>query len=257
MGGMLARAFAASPDFSVQIVNRNPYKAEQIQLEVPTIAVALSIQELVADCDVVIICTKPEDGKTILSDIGPMLRGNQILATTISAVPIDWIESLTSAFVVKVIPSITQTIRQGIVLLSYGSAGNNQRQDDVESLFARVGTPFVVTESQIRVCSDLTSCGPAFLSFLCGRWAEAAAGTGELSYGEAEFLISQMLLGLAGLLQEGMTLSEVLGRVAIKGGVTETGLTALNKPAHDMFERLHQATARHKNPSKIAKFTSA
>ncbi len=203
----------------------------------------------------IVICTKSEDGKAVLAEIGPTLTEEQTLATTVSSWRSEWIESQTQAAVVKVIPSITQTVRKGVILLNFGD--HVDVQENIEPVFAQIGTPFVVSDAQIRVCSDLTSCGPAFLSLLCGRWAEAAAETGQLSYGEAEYLISEMLVGLAELLSEGLTLSEVLSRVAVKGGVTETGIAALNKPAHDLFERLHQATARHKSSSKIAKFTSA
>ncbi len=44
MGSMLARAFAATPNIQVQIINRNPYKAEQVQTDVPTISIAPSLQ---------------------------------------------------------------------------------------------------------------------------------------------------------------------------------------------------------------------
>lgn len=257
MGGMLAKAFSTHRDVTVRVINRTASKARHLHEENPVIKIASSLDELVEQSDLILICTKSADGLKLFEEIGPKLACTQILATTISSLPFERMESLTPALVAKVIPSITQTANSGILLISYGSRFEDDDQDGFERLLSRISVPFVVQESQLRVASDLASCGPAFVSVLLSKWADAATNTGKVSHGEAEFILSQMIVGLADLLKEGLTLSDVITKVSVPGGVTETGVASLNRNTKDLFVRLHEATQSHKRSSKLVKFTTA
>jgi len=257
MGGMLAKSFSAYRDLTVRIINRTLSKARDLQEEVPTLEISRSLDEIFRDSDVLFICTKAADGLEILETFASRLTSRQMVATTISSLPLEKMESLTNAKTAIVIPSITQAVNSGVILVSYGCSFGDEAQDTMDALLRRIAIPFVVRPSQLRVASDLSSCGPAFLSVLLSKWSEAAANTGELSTGEAEFLLSQMLLGLADLLQEGMTLSDIIRKVSVPGGVTESGITSLNRNTRDLFSRLHESTSNHKRSSKIIKFTTA
>lgn len=248
IGGMLGGLFASVPKLTVRVYNRSPEKALELSRRWDQIELATSAGEVVRTCHVIFLCTKAEDGRKVLEEFGPSLTASQILATTISSIPIRELESGTKALVVKVIPSITQLTKSGVCLVSHGSRFDVRQSNMFKELMQTIGTPFIVEESQIRVASDLTSCGPAFLSNLLLRWADAAADTGQLTVREAKELLLTMMKGVASLLETDMTLEEILARVAVPGGVTEAGLAATAAEADQLFRHLHETTVAHVKP---------
>lgn len=257
IGGMLAKAFASYRDLHVTVFNRTAAKARSLQAEVPTIEIARDLNQLAEISDVFFVCTKLSDGLEVLNQVAKSLRPGQIVATTISSLSLEDLAAMTPAQGAVVIPSITQSVNSGVMLVSYGPHFDDDAQERMDSLLRRISIPFVIQPTQVRVASDLVSCGPAFLAVLLTKWSDAAASTRELSTGEAEFLLSQMVIGLGELLKEGMTLSDVIRKVAVPGGVTESGITSLNRNTKDLFHRLHESTNNHKRTGNIVKFTTA
>jgi competence protein ComER len=255
IGGMLARVLAGNPDTEVYVFNRTLRKATALAEAVPDLTMLTSARDVAKVSDVVFVCTKPQDGTAVLREIGPFLRQDQLLVVTVSSWHLEDIEGLTCAGVAKVIPSIVQHQRSGIMLVEHGPSLPQSQRRQLESLLATMSTPFVVAEDQLRVASDLASCGPAFLAYLLKQWAETAARTGKLSYAEAEHLLQATLVGVAALLQSGMTLRDVIDKVAVPGGVTETGIASLEATSAHVFEQLHEATANHGHGTAIGNAT--
>lgn len=245
IGGMLAKAWAAAGQAEVFAYNRTPEKARELAGQAPRLHVAASAEDVARFADLIVVCTKAEDGRSLFRQIGDLVAPSQVLATTISTIAITDLESWTRARVAKIIPSITQSLRSGVLLVSYGSRFDGGEQERFESVLAQVATPFAVAESQLRVCSDLTSCGPAFFAAILNTWAEAAANTGEVSRAEAEYLITNTFTSTATLFQSGLTAADVLRKVTVPGGVTEAGLEVLNGRLSDVFGELHQKTREH------------
>lgn len=245
MGGMLARAFAQTTSDDILIYNRSRAKAEAIAADFANIVVCDDWRTLVDAVDTVFLCTKSGDGMNLMRSLGPVLRRDQILATTISTIDLDRWRELTNAMPIKLIPSLTQTVRRGVLLLSYPRDLSELSRKAVESKLSLIGQPHVIDEAQVRVCSDLTSCGPAFLSTLCLAWAQAAAQTGKIDRQEAAGLLTETLIGLAALLDTGIPFEEVVRRIRVPGGVTESGIEGIGELPIHLFSRLHEETIRH------------
>lgn len=246
MGGMLAQAFAAAdPEATILVHNRTESKASRVARDFNNIRVVASVMEAVNGMDLVFVCTKSADGQALFQEIGPEMGRDQCLITTISSVPLGELEGLTSAHVAKVIPSIVQSVRKGVILVSFGPSMPMSVRDELEHQLSTIGRPFPVNESQIRTCSDLSSCGPAFISQLMMEWSRAAAECGVISSLEAEALLADTLIGLSEMLKGGLSFGDIVSRVAIPGGVTQTGMTVLEQEALSLFQHLHEATRLH------------
>lgn len=252
IGGMLARAFASDSSHDVFVHNRSREKADCVKGDLSNIHVTDSAEDAAAESDFVFICTKAAEGHRLMEQLGPLLSVRQMLITTISTMKLDDMARQTQAGVAKIIPSIVQTAKSGILLVSCGSCLHQSMQSMLFATLEEIATPFAVSEEQIRVCSDLTSCGPAFLSFLLLQWADAAGSSGFVNAAEAEHLLAETLIGVAALLQQGMTLRDILQRVAVPGGVTERGLESLRRDSSHLFHHLHQATRRHTHGGQMA-----
>lgn len=250
MGGMLAKGLATRGSVDVMIYNRTQFKAESLLADCPKLQLACNIPDLIRKSDVIIISTKANDGIEIMKTWGPMFSPTQTIVTTISSVPNQTWETMTPAKVAKVIPSITQSAQSGVLLVTYGERVDEQTRHQLDKCFKTFSTPFEICEEQIRVASDLASCGPAFISYLFMQWAEAAAETNRISAQDAQYLLTETLIGTADLLRNGLTLSDIVTKVTTKGGVTESGISILQLLCRNVFYQLHESTSRHSHFAK-------
>lgn len=246
IGGMLARAFAeAHPDAQINIYNRTRAKAQRVADGLQNVVVVSSAAQAVDGANTIFLSTKSSDGWAVLDEIAPGLSEHQTIVTTISAIPLTDIEQMTDASVAKVIPSVVQTVRSGVILVTYGPSMSQTAREHLHELLSSIASPHEVSESQVRVCSDLCSCGPAFLSEMLVHWADAASATGQISTEEAQSLLVETVIGLAELLKSGKSFADIITHVAVPGGVTETGILTLRQVVPPVFQQLHEATHRH------------
>jgi competence protein ComER len=254
MGSMLARAYCESMGSDTQILacNRTKAKLDALRSEQPRIQAIDTIQDMARLCDVLFLCVKPKDAWGILDTIQPLLTPNQYLISINSVISLRELEDHLPCRVVKIIPSITQEARSGIVLTMFGSRMTEQERDSAQRILENIGVPYEIPEHQVRIWSDLTSCGPAFFSFLIRECARAAAQIGQISQQQAESIVFAMLEGLVKLIREkSFTTEEVLRRVTVPGGVTASGLAVLDSSLYHVFETLFQTTkSHHPLPSK-------
>jgi competence protein ComER len=242
MGGMLAIAFAKLDGNHVYLFNRTKSKAESLAAEYTRMTVCATPAHLIHKSNIVLLCTKPEDGRQILKHLGGEFTDNQILLASISSIPLIEIERYTNAKVGKIIPSLTQCVNKGVILLTFGSRFSRQDKTQMESCFAKIAKPVTISESQMRVSADITSCGPAFLSHIAALWAKAASEYSNVSYEMAESMVTQTLIGFTSMLEQGMTLEDIKNKIMVPGGVTERGMAGIGNTPYRMFKDLHNAT---------------
>lgn len=231
MGGMLARSlvrFGAVRPGQLWAANRSPEKLHRLTEEVPDIHPA-SPAEVTSACPVVFLCVKPAETSAALAEIRAHLSADHLLVLLSNMLDIADMEARVPARVAKVIPSLVQQVAGGVVLLMYGRRVSTADQTALERLLSHVGRPLVIEEHQGRICSDLTSCGPAFISYVLAQMAQAAVEAHpDLPQATAEALVRETALGTARLLQEaGLSFAEVVQRVSVPGGITAEAIKVL------------------------------
>jgi len=247
MGSMLIEALITSHAVSpAQIIasNRTRAKVERLADRFPGIAAAVDNREVVRRADVVVLCVKPFEYKHALEQVDGALRPEQILITITSPVRVEELERMVPAQVIRVVPSITNAAKSGLTLIEYGERATPAARDQVLTLFSRISHPVVVEEKFLRIASDLSSCGPAFLSFILQEMIRSAQEETGISQEAATFLTTQMVIGFAELLkQEIFTLPALQERVLVPGGITGEGLSVLREGIpglfHEVFRRTH------------------
>ncbi|TCP55835.1 competence protein ComER [Tumebacillus sp. BK434] len=242
MGGMLVRAFLQStPSSELQVVacNRSPEKLAQLTSRFPQIETAASPEETVSRSDIVFLCVKPGDAKGVIQQVLPYIRENHYFISINSAVMLDEMEAVLPCRVSKVIPSITQVGLSGVTLAMHGSRMCAEEQRYIESWLAKISKPIAVEENDLRVCSDLSSCGPAFLAVMLREFAMAAVRQGGIPRDLAESLVKEMTQGVGKLLtEEGFEFEDIIKRVAVPGGITAEGIKVLHPSLHGVFDQL-------------------
>ena len=94
-------------------------------------------------------------------------------------------------------------------------------------------------DSELRIASDLVSCGPAFFSFLAARYMQDAALHTSIEKEQAAYLMEKMFIGFGKLLEdEQISLHELIDKICVKKGIIGAGISALEKNINGLFEEL-------------------
>lgn len=246
MGGLLIDAFLSSGGLlagDVIASNRSPQKLVRLAQLHPGITLADSNREAALRSDILFLCVKPLEFKSLTDEIGPCLRSDQIVVSITSPVQISHLERALPSKIAKIIPSITHSVYSGTSLCVLGGRLNAADRELLLDLMSHIGNPVEIAEPHTRISSDFSSCGPAFLSYFIERWIEAAAETTGISPELAGRLAGEMLLGTGRLLTEGeFTPGELQERVAVPGGITAEALGHLRCSLDGVFERLIDTT---------------
>lgn len=255
MGSMLIRALVGSGALraeQVVVSNRSPEKVSRLTDELPGLQ-AGSNADVARRCGTVFLCTRPVEAIRVLGDIHDYISPQHLLVTITNSIDIAELEGAVRARVAKVIPSLTQTVGAGVSLIMFGERVPEDDRVSLRALLARISRPFVISEEQARVASDLTSCGPAFLAYVYLALARAAQRCRpDLPLVSAEAMVLQTAVATAKLLQEtGLSLEEVIQTVSTPGGITAEGLRVLDQHLTGVWEQVIETTIAKEHGKKV------
>lgn len=260
MGSLLIDAFIQSgallPE-QIRVSNRSPEKPLQLAKRHPGLTVCSSNTETASQSDLLFLCIKPLEFKTVIGEIKDRLETRQIAISITSPVQLIHLESSLPCKVAKIIPSITNITGGGASLCMYGSRIKEEDRQLIESLLSYISRPLKILESHTRITSDFSSCGPAFLSLFMEKWIDAAVEMTGIDRRTLNALAGEMLLGTGKLLtEEGFSPEELQKRVAVPGGITAQALALLESNLNGLFYQLIQTT-HDKYEEDLAKLDAA
>ncbi|MGM7702072.1 late competence protein ComER [Pseudalkalibacillus sp. Hm43] len=246
MGTILISAFidslAVRPS-DLMIINRTAHKAEALQKQYPDLKVGKSNGEVTAFCDILFICVKPLEYYALLEHISPYLTNDKLVVSITSPISVEQLEELTPCSVARAIPSITNRALSGASLVTYGKRCTAEHKKNLEQLMGCISTPVEIEQSITRVASDLSSCGPAFFSYLLQAYINSAVEETEISKEQATYLVSEMIIGMGKLLEKEIyTLPTLLQKVCVKGGVTGEALKVFDAELGPLFNHVIERT---------------
>jgi competence protein ComER len=249
MGSTLLDAFihfrALQPQ-QIFISNRSIKKLSLLSERHEGLNICRNNTQTVRCCDVLFICVKPLQFASLIQEIKEAIRPNQLLISITSPVQLAHLESTLCCKVAKVIPSVTHKVGSGASLVMYGSRIEDKDKQLLHDLLSFISKPMEIKESQARINSDFSSCGPAFMSLFISKWIDAAIEMTGCSREEITCLASEMILGTGKLLtQGGLTPLKLQELVAVPGGITAQALSQLNNSLEGVFHSLI-TTTHHK-----------
>ncbi|MBM7565595.1 late competence protein ComER [Paenibacillus sacheonensis] len=246
MGSLLVDAFIGSGALKpsqITVSNRTFAKAICLADRHPGLKAVSSNREAVIDQDIVFLCIKPVEFKSVLDAIRDHLLPNQLVISITSPVLLEQLEDALPCKIAKVIPSITNFMCSGVSLCMYGSRMTDADIVKLNGLLAYISEPLQIDEAHTRIVSDLSSVGPAIMACLLQRFIDAAAEETGLPREQARLIASEMLLGTGQLLTTGgMSPEELQARVVVPGGITAQALALLNRELDNVFNRVIMAT---------------
>jgi competence protein ComER len=253
MGAMLIRAFIRSGGIqaeNVWIANRSPQKLEQLAAEFSGIHCE-DASHVARQSQILLIAVKPGDTESVLRTISPCLHRNQLCVFLTNVFSFEQLEDRIPCFVAKLIPTVVQQINRGVVLVAYGKRTASEHSSRLEKLVEATGKLLVVGEHQLRKLADITSCGPAFVAVCIEELCRRAPAFGlNLSSHDLAMACIETLSATAELLRSGIVPEKLVGEVAVPGGMTEAGITALRQLLPQIFNSVFSATEQAEQHKK-------
>lgn len=247
MGRMLVtallRAGALDPASTI-VSNRSREKLSQMASLFPRLTTTGRNDELAQGARVIFLCVKPGETKAALDEMHPYITSDHLLVIITNTIMIPALEEVTPARVAKVIPSIVQGVGAGASLLIFGGRCTLADRALLDRLLRAISLPVVIKESQARICSNLTSCGPAFLAYVYRALSTAARQyQPDLTPDLIDQLVRETIKATTQLIeQNGYAWADVIDRVSTPGGITAEGIKVLDEQMAGVWEQVMETT---------------
>ena len=181
--------------------------------------------ELAVNSDIVVLAHKPAQLEAVAREAGPAARA------VVSVLAKTTLEELLAAYpdtpVIRVQPNTPAEVRCGVTLLA--EPAEDPLGQEVEALFARVGSVVRLPEALLDAAAACSGVGPAYWALAAEAWVDAAVRRG-IPAPQAQLLVTETMAGSAELLRaRGHDTLRLRRDVASPGGTTARGLAALER----------------------------
>jgi pyrroline-5-carboxylate reductase len=222
--GNMARGLALGWGRPVVVADPVRDRAETLAGEVGGRAVA-SNAEVAREADLVVLCHKPPQLRAVAEEVAPHARA---VVSILASTPVDDVRAAyPDRPVWRVIPSVPVEVREGVCVLAAGPEQDGQ--DELEALFAELGTLVTLPDALIDAAMGLMSCAPAYMALVAEAQVDAGVRHG-IPPADAAAMVTQTMAGSAALLARRDHDTLALRRsVTSPGGTTARGLDALER----------------------------
>ena len=241
MGRMLYEKMSGSVADSVSfyIANRTKEKVAHLR---EVCNVCDSNGQVAEQADILFLCVRPADMKDILVEIKERLKESVLLVSLNGSILFDQLSQICDVKIAKVIPSVTAEVNQSQTLVCYNEKVSEADKKVLKELLFCMGTVIELPEQEMGMGSELVSCMPGFLAAIFQELCVSAKKHTSLSEEEIARMVLHTVVGTGTMmLEKGYSFSDVITRVATKGGITEEGTKVIEvqfpKVADEMFEK--------------------
>jgi pyrroline-5-carboxylate reductase len=232
MGRMILEKLAESQSaesMELYISNRSYEKLEALE---DRFGVCRTNAELASKAEIVFLCVRPADMRSILDEIKESLPEAALLVSLNGSIPFELLDSILDRKIAKVIPSVTAEVNESQTLVSYNGKVEADDKDVLRKVLGCLGNVIELPEDEIGMGSELVSCMPEFIASMFDVVCQLAKFHTSLSDGQIVQMVTNTLYGTGKLmLEQNLSFDQVVRRVATKGGITEEGSTVI----YDMF----------------------
>jgi len=185
--------------------------------------------------DCVLLSVKPQNYSEILAEIKKANNFDKKLYISIGAgiTSKSVSEELCGANVIRVLPNLPMTIGLGASVICKNENVSAEDFTFVENIFASSGSTTIIDEKDMNAIIGVTSSSPAYVfkfinAILMGAFAQG------LESDELLNIICDVVIGSATLLKQSTdSPTELISKVASKGGTTEQALLKLDEGKFD------------------------
>jgi pyrroline-5-carboxylate reductase len=247
MGKVLLSKFAQSkivPESDLFIANRTFDKIKDLNEIHPKINICKDNVELAKNADVLFLCVKPFEIKPVLTETINVMKATCHIVSLNGSVLFKQMEMLCpNKEISKIIPSVTAEVNQSVTLLSHNNIVGAESKTYLNKLLGCLGTFVEIPETEIGVCTELTSCMPGFIAAIFKVISDEAEKHTSLDKSAVIKMLIETIYGTGKLLLEKeIPFDNLISRVATKGGITEEGTKIIEKRLPEIVDEIFEKT---------------
>jgi pyrroline-5-carboxylate reductase len=195
-------------------------------------ATASSLKQL-GVCDVVLLCTKPQDVVPALRELGDAAigSGGMLVISIAAGITLETLEGCTpeKIRVIRAMPNTPALVGEGAAAYCCGSRATREDADCAGMLLGKVGVALEVPERLMDAVTGLSGSGPAYVYLMIEAMADGGVRCG-LPRDQALQLATQTVLGAARMVKDtGEHPARLKDMVTSPGGTTIAGLAELEE----------------------------
>ncbi|MEI8377018.1 MAG: pyrroline-5-carboxylate reductase [bacterium] len=241
--GLIESGFVSSRE--IMASERDEESAQKVSKEYG-IKTVFDNNQLVQECDVIVICTKPFVMKEVLEGIKNSVNTGKLVISIVAGVTTEKMEEILGAIpVVRVMPNTPAFLSCGMSVLSKGKYADYEHLNFTQEMFSQVGKAIILEENLMDAATGISGSGPAFMYLFIEALAKGGTDLG-LDKDIALELASQTAIGAANMImQTGKTPEDLRIEVTTPGGCTAVGLDVLAEgKVFDTLVETVKATAK-------------
>lgn len=241
--GLIDSGFAAKENIIAS--ERDEISAQNVAKEYGINALSDNNQ-LVQECDVIVVCTKPFVMKEVLEGIKTSVNSNKLIISIAAGITTSKMENILGEIpVIRVMPNTPAFLSQGMSVLSKGKFASDEQLQLAKKMFSKVGKAIILEENLIDAATGISGSGPAFMYLFIEALAKGGTDIG-LDKDVALELACQTAIGAAHMIMEtGKTPETLRVEVTTPGGCTAVGLDVLaENKVFDILAETVKATAK-------------
>ncbi len=209
--------------------------------------------ELVSNTDYIILSVKPQDSKTVLTEIAPFLDAGKIIITIMAGITTSNILSIVGkpVKIVKAMPNICVKVGDGVIGIAHNKIVKKEEVKKVKDIFEPLGQVIEIGEELMDAMTALGASGPAFFLLFLEAMIDAGLKIG-IPREKARVISTQVVKGtLKMLAEEGMHPTVMRDMITSPGGTTISGIAVLEEKAFKgiIIEAIERASRRAKELS--------
>lgn len=241
MGKMLLERFSAAGTAASELFAANR-SAEKLRAVSGICTVCGSNREAAEKADILFLCVRPADMKTVLEEIGQSVREPELTVSLNGSISFRLLEQFLPGRLAKAIPSVTAEIGRSQTLVCFNGRADDSDREKLKAVLSCMGSVTELPEREMGMGSELVSCMPGFVAAIFDVICQSAKRHTALSEEQIAEMVTETLCATGELMRaKQMSFREVIGRVATKGGITAEGTAVIAEQfpaaAEEMFRR--------------------
>jgi len=215
----------------IYVSNRTPGKLVKLTELYPGLNARQYNEEIVDECDIVILAMKPQDLPSAISEISEKFREEQIIISLAAGINVEALEKIIpTGRLARMMPNTPSLIGRGVIGLLTQNM-DESGSDLIHDIFKSLGIMLdVETEDQFDALMVSCSSGTGFVFEMMMYWQDWIQERG-FTDEESKQMTIETFLGASLLAAQsaGIDIEELQQRVTSKKGVTAAGLNSMRE----------------------------
>jgi pyrroline-5-carboxylate reductase len=226
------------------VANRTFEKIADLNKIYPEINICINNCDLAKEVDILFICVKPLEIRTVLMEIIKDIKNGCHIISLNGSILFKQLEEICiNKKMSKVIPSVTAEVNQSVTLVCHNNLVENKDKNYLKAVLECLGTVAEIPEMEIGIGSELTSCMPGFIGAIFKVITSEAEKHTAMNKNDIIKMVVETMYGTGKLLLEKeMSFDNLISRVATKGGITEEGTKIIEEKLPDIINEMFEKT---------------